>query len=302
MRLPLITRRPWRARLLACGLAGLLGLVWNSSASAGGDPPLASEVVTPEPAPAPTTDNPPLASVVTLEHGREPTVILYGDSLASESQAYFQSALVDAGITDVHTKTFGGTALCDWLDVMRKDVDDLRPTTVVVEFSGNALTPCMQGSNGVPLTSDAYYAKYVHDSWDAVGIFSATHARVYFVGTPVSRLGAQSHDPAAGRLNGMYAEFGAVGVVDYVDAGAAVLDNGSWTNTLPCLPGEPCTGGVDATGAPVNVVRAPDGTHFCPASPGAVRGVTGDCPVWSSGAFRFGTAMADPVIGDLHSQ
>ena len=33
--------------------------------------------------------------------------------------------------------------------------------------------------------------------------------------------------------------------VDYVDAGAAVLDHGRWTPTLPCLPGEPCTGGTD---------------------------------------------------------
>jgi hypothetical protein len=51
---------------------------------------------------------------------------------------------------------------------------------------------------------------------------------------------------------------------------------------------------------PVNVVRAVDGTHFCPVPSDAVQAVAGDCPVWSSGAFRFGTAMADPVIRDLH--
>ena len=37
-----------------------------------------------------------------------------------------------------------------------------------------------------------------------------------------------------------------------------VLDEGRWTNTLPCVPGEPCEGGTDAAGRPVNVVRAPD--------------------------------------------
>ena len=34
----------------------------------------------------------------------------------------------------------------------------------------------------------------------------------------------------------------------------------------------------------------------------AINGVTGDCPVWSSGAFRFGTAMAAPVIQDFSPQ
>ena len=45
--------------------------------------------------------------------------------------------------------------------------------------------------------------------------------------------------------------------------------------------------------------RAPDGAHFCPGAPDAVRGVTSGCPVWSSGAFRFGTAMATPVLQAL---
>jgi hypothetical protein len=27
--------------------------------------------------------------------------------------------------------------------------------------------------------------------------------------------------------------------------------------------------------------------------------VTGDCPVWSSGAFRFGTALAAPVLESI---
>ncbi|HVM67739.1 MAG TPA: hypothetical protein VMU14_22890 [Acidimicrobiales bacterium] len=76
---------------------------------------------------------------------------------------------------------------------------------------------------------------------------------------------------------------------------------GRWTETLPCLPGEPCTGGRDANGTPVNVVRAPDGAHFCPGAPAAVRGVTAGCPVWSSGSWRFGNAMAAPVIAELAS-
>ena len=70
-------------------------------------------------------------------------------------------------------------------------------------------------------------------------------------------------------------------------------------SSMPCLPTEPCTGGYDATGTPVNVVRAPDGGHFCAGAPAAVHGVTAACPVWSSGAWRFGNAMAAPVIQQL---
>jgi len=78
-----------------------------------------------------------------------------------------------------------------------------------------------------------------------------------------------------------------------------VLDGGRWTETLPCLGGEPCTGGRDAAGRLVNVVRAPDGVHFCPGAPAAVRGVTADCSVWASGSWRFGNAMAAPVVAEL---
>jgi hypothetical protein len=88
----------------------------------------------------------------------------------------------------------------------------------------------------------------------------------------------------------------------YTDAGASVLSRGRWTETLPCLPAEPCTGGRNTNGTPVNVVRAPDGGHFCPGAPAAVRGVTAACPVWDSGAWRFGNAMAAPVIAEFSTR
>jgi hypothetical protein len=87
--------------------------------------------------------------------------------------------------------------------------------------------------------------------------------------------------------------------VFYVDAGAAVLDYGRWTPSLPCLPTEPCTGGTDLLDRGFNLVRAPDGGHFCPASEDAKRGVVAACPTWSSGAYRYGNAMAAPVLSAL---
>ena len=36
-----------------------------------------------------------------------------------------------------------GPCLCDWLDDMQDDAAVLHPTSVVIEFSGNAFTSCM---------------------------------------------------------------------------------------------------------------------------------------------------------------
>ena len=117
----------------------------------------------------------------------------------------------------------------------------------------------------------------------------------------MSRHAAETRDPNARRLNDLYTMATLLGSSEYVDAGAAVLDRGKWTETLLCLPNEPCTS-TDVHGAPVNVVRAPDGMHFCPTAPVAVNGVTPLCPVWSSGAFRFASAMATAVARHARSQ
>jgi hypothetical protein len=229
-------------------------------------------------------------------------VILYGDSLAWEAQAPFRTALLTAGFTRVITRTYGGTAICDWLPQMRIDESELRPIAVVIEFSGDEFTPCMQGPTGAPLTGAAYYEKYLTDAQTALSIFTAGGTVVYLAGAPISRQAWVSHDPVADRLNQMYA-----GLADsedrehYVDAGSAVLDRGRWTKTLPCLVDEPCTGGPSPDGNGVNVVRGPDGNHFCPEAPPAIQGVTVGCPVYSSGAYRYGTAMAGAVIVGLRS-
>jgi hypothetical protein len=103
-----------------------------------------------------------------------------------------------------------------------------------------------------------------------------------------------------GSLNALYQELAARHPsARYIEAGASVLDHGRWTKTLPCLPDEPCTGGTDHRGRAVNVVRAPDGTHFCPDGPAAEFGVTKPCEVWSSGAFRYGTAISTAIAADF---
>jgi hypothetical protein len=74
--------------------------------------------------------------------------------------------------------------------------------------------------------------------------------------------------------------------VTYADAGQAVMANGQFTWTLPCLSGEPCTGPHGT-----NVVRSPDGVHFCPDGKSTLVGYLEECDVYSSGAVRFASAM-----------
>jgi hypothetical protein len=225
------------------------------------------------------------------------TVILYGDSLAWEAQEFFRDRLVAAGVRDVRTETHGGTAICDWFDEMQRDAAAVHPDVVVLEFSGNALTPCMMNAERVSLATDraAWHQKYVNDAEEAVRIFAASGTRVYLTGSPRSRAAELRNDPDINWFNSMYEALATYSPqTAYLDAGAAVLRDGRWTETLPCLPGEPCAG------SGVNVVRAPDGGHFCPDAPDAMRGVTVACTAWSSGAYRYGTSMADGVVARLH--
>ena len=79
----------------------------------------------------------------------------------------------------------------------------------------------------------------------------------------------------------------------FVDAGQAVLDGGRFTATLPCLPSE---GAGDECVDGRIPVRALDGLHLCPVRTSQEND---RCPVYSSGAARFGLAMAQPIRLDL---
>jgi hypothetical protein len=300
--------RALAAAAAASAVAAALTAAVSAAPSAKAAPAAAPVVVVaPRPAPVAVVADPVLAPApaparIAPEPLSARRVVLYGDSLAWQSQQFFAAALERAGITNVTTRTFGGTAICDFLPQMRADAAALRPDAVVIEFSGNALTPCMKALDGSALTSAAYFERYGADAAAALDVFAPGHALVFFAGAPINHRSALSGDPTTPDLHAIYAalaESSAYG--RYTDAGASVLAGGHWTETLPCLAGEPCTGGRDAHGTPVNVVRAPDGAHFCPGAPAAVLGVTAVCNVWSSGSYRFGNAMAAPVIAELAS-
>jgi len=215
-----------------------------------------------------------------------PRVTLFGDSLAGEAGEDF-STLAQAAGASAFVRAFPGTAPCDWIPQMSADDAEFHPTDVVLLFDGGYFTQCM---SGYAFGSPEYYAKYQTDIQAAIDLLRADGAHVFLVGLPYDESPTLSANAAT--LNQIYASVAAANAgVDYVDAGQSVMAYGSFTWTLPCLPGEPCTGpsGTD-------VVRAPDGVHFCPNGVSTQVDYFTECSVYSSGAFRFATAMLNPIL------
>ena len=213
----------------------------------------------------------------------------YGDSLAMQAVPFFNNVLGGAVTREIQ---YGGASICSWFDQMQQDAATFRPEAVVLEFSGDAMSPCM---NGVQLYTPAYYAKYEADEVAAIALFERIGARVYVAGYPVS-LGTESN-PLWDQLNQDYASIaGASPDATYIDAGASVENNGAFAFSLPCLYFEPC---LNQPSPGQNLVRDPAGSHFCPDGNGTIVGVIVYCDTWASGAYRYGSAMASGVVNDF---
>jgi hypothetical protein len=214
-----------------------------------------------------------------------PHVDLFGDSLGSQAEPYLDALFGATRGYTVSDYTYGGTATCDWLSRMAAAAAE-RPRAAILVFSGNAFTPCMDGA--AP-RSARYFDLYATYTKEAIGLFGAAGAHVFLVGSPIDEFAVSGWD----RLDDLYRRLAQEDprTVTFVDAGAAVeTPTGRFTWTLPCLSIEPSCG-PDGT----NVVRAPDGAHFCPDGAPATRGVTGSCDEYSSGAFRFALAIVRSV-------
>lgn len=223
-----------------------------------------------------------------------PFVLLYGDSLVEESAWYARDLLANvAKIGGIVVGAPGG-ATCDLLPRMRADAARYRPTAVVIAFSGNALTPCMQDERGEPLRGQAWVDRYRQHTVDAIVAFRAGSPKIWLGTTPIAFIPEKKGDPDTKMLNGMLRELAAQNPrVRIAESANAVLDNGVWARTLPCLRYEPCQGGVDARGRLVNAVRATDGAHFCPLP---YEPSLSGCMTHASGGLRFAAGLLFPTL------
>jgi hypothetical protein len=211
------------------------------------------------------------------------SVSLVGDSLAWEAQDQLAEVLGPDYVVDF--ATFGGWAPCDALAFLDA-IASKRPSNVLVSFSGNTVSACMQD----PKPADRFdllrrYRDDLATLRDAV-----PGARFVLVLQP------PMPDPqsAVVNLNEMYRQLATELPNTAVVDGAELLRSadGSWSERLPCLPVDgPDQGCRDGA----ITVRSPDGSHFCPTAAAPVNGVIESCQSWSSGAFRFAYAMAGAI-------
>lgn len=218
-----------------------------------------------------------------------PRIALYGDSLISEAGQDFES-LAKLSSASVQVHAFPGTSPCNYFTSMAAAAKDWHPTVAMLAFTGDAFTACM---DGVQVGTSAYFTKYKDDTQTAISIFRSIGAKVILVGLPADASAILTRNASA--LNQIYRSLAkAHPGVTYDDAGQAVMAKGRFTWTLHCLSGEPCTG-PDKT----NIVRAPDGVHFCPNGKTSPGSGFEQCDVYSSGAFRFASAMLKAALGSV---
>ncbi len=236
-------------------------------------------------------------------------VELWGDSISAQAGPYFNYFIGLSGKATGRTHTYGGTALCDWIPDIRNELNAANPAAfhpqaAVIQFFGAAFTPCMRDRNGVAYRGQALIDKYAADAAYVIGLFTRAGIPVYFVSTPISRaeaaLGYVGNTPMGAMFSRLPVRYPARGLVRFADAAAAVEWHGHYSQTLPCLNWETCTGRWP-DGTRTVVVRQADGIHFCPVTEVPIPGGGGllQCPVNMPGAVRFVLAITGPILRDF---
>jgi hypothetical protein len=218
-----------------------------------------------------------------------PKVILYGDSLSVESGNYFKQRIEQNGVAQGIVRAELGTAICDWIGQMEQDLQNIRPTAVLVEFTLHPDRPCVGGQD--------VFDKYRQDAERVIDIFNSQGVHTYFVAPPKWIPANQNGTPEnPDDLRTFYFTIAAQHSVRLADAGHSVFNfgTGEFTRTLPCNGNEGA--GQGCQNGQVKV-RNDDGLHFCPtgSSPSPCAGYNG----YSPGAWRFGTSMGAIVATQL---
>lgn len=259
----------YRTRIGAIVLAGALAtaLAACSSSSSG------------SPARASTTTRPPSAS---------PVVDVYGDSLTVQA-APALAALGRAAGLSVHVVAYYGLAPCDLAPEVRRGIAR-RPAALVLAFSGNNLTSCMQRA-GRPLSGVAYDDTYEHDLGALVSVAQARDVPVVLVAPPVFPVAKD--DPPRAPLIARYARLAAGGDGVSLVRSASAL-GGAYRTTLPCLAGETAALGCHDGRIVVRDPASP--IHFDELRMVGCR-IAGDRCTYSAGAHRYARAILAGLAG-----
>jgi len=219
---------------------------------------------------------------------------LYGDSIGEEIYPYlaFFASTVRSVVID--RNVYGGTNACDWFDEAERDARSFRPDIVITMFVGNDFTPCTRPT-GHDETPGTIAWRTVADTNALASLFPES-VPVYRVGYARSAMQQEAFDAsgAGNKVDGIryLLAMSSSNRMHYIDGSEVLLEDGRYTDTLPCsiLDGTNC--GDDGR----IQVRAAGRVHLCPAVSSSQAGVINRCPVHSSGAARLAVHILSFVL------
>jgi lysophospholipase L1-like esterase len=186
-----------------------------------------------------------------------PDVAVVGDSLIEQSRDQFVAHAEERGLT-VRTWAYGGSAPCDWLDVF-DELAAAPPDHLVISFSGNDYTPCVNPDGGPPRDPATVAAAYAEMMPGIVDRFADGGAAVYVVVPPP--VGEPSSEPTAAAVRAVYTELAAERPwLTIVDPAPLLGPDRRFHLTLPCEAWEADDCRPDGT----VTVRRDDGIHLTP--------------------------------------
>jgi hypothetical protein len=201
-----------------------------------------------------------------------------GDALRAEGRAHGLAVTVNAYV---------GLAPCDLAPSALRSLAR-PPAAIVLAFTGNNITPCMQRA-GKQLTGAAYYAEYESVIGQLLAAATALRIPVLVVGAPAFPPSENHPDRVA--LDALYQALVAEHPgARYVALGPAISPFG-FSRTVACVAGETaalgCRGGVIT-------VRSGNGIHLDEPRAVPCPGGGGGC-TYSAGAHRY----ADAILAGL---
>ncbi|HEY5012679.1 MAG TPA: hypothetical protein VIK61_08235 [Acidimicrobiia bacterium] len=229
-------------------------------------------------------------------------VDVWGDSLTVQSRDALRVEGRAHGLA-VTVNAYVGLAPCDLAPFVRGSLAR-PPGAVVLAFTGNNITPCMQRA-GKPLTGAPYYAEYASVVGQLVAAATARRIPVIVVGPPTFPPSENHPDRVA--LNVLYRWLVAAHPgARYVALGPALSPHG-FSRTVACLAGETAALGCRSG---VITVRSGNGIHLDEPRPVACPDGSGGC-MYSAGGHRYADAIlaalatiaslsyrsADPTVG-----
>ena len=211
---------------------------------------------------------------IDLEANELLRVVLAGDSITDQVAPYLEWIL--SRTATIEHRHLWGTATCDWFSDNRGDLgleylESWQPHLYIVDHGGNGITPCMADAAGLPLTGEAYTAKYLADTEYVVELALRTGSRVLLVDQPVSRGDYRS---GTGEIYRSMPVRHPGGLVRFFSTWSALTPGGQFVQSAPCEVTEP--GCVDGRG---ELREPPPNVHL-----------------EALGAWRYAVAIVDELV------